>query len=147
ILAFLLLAGVGGDADCLQLARESAAFYNAFFLDHDEGGIFLDVEADGSPALAGDDRFKTNHYASGYHTFELAFLATAYHELLIARRPLVLHFKPCPGGLADGPLRVSPDVLPPGSVRIDAVWVGDRPYHDFDAAALTVARPNVTGRP
>jgi mannose/cellobiose epimerase-like protein (N-acyl-D-glucosamine 2-epimerase family) len=147
ILAFLLLGGVTGNPDCLRLARESAAFYNAFFLDHDEGGIFLEVAADGSPILTGDDRYKTNHSASAYHTFELAFLAAAYHDLLIARRPVDLHFKPCPDGFADGVLRVAPDLLPPGAIRIEAVWVDDRPFPDFDAAALTVARPPVTSRP
>jgi hypothetical protein len=31
------------------LARESAAFYNAFFLDHDDGGVYFNVLANGIP--------------------------------------------------------------------------------------------------
>jgi mannose/cellobiose epimerase-like protein (N-acyl-D-glucosamine 2-epimerase family) len=146
ILAFLLLAGVHDDSASLQLARESIAFYNAFFLDHDEGGIFIDVEANGSPVLRGEERFKSNHYKAGYHSSELAFLATVYHELLIARRPLLLHFRPHPQGFPDRRLPVAPDLLPAGSVRIDKVWVDGRPWKDF-SPDLTVALPRVTTRP
>jgi mannose/cellobiose epimerase-like protein (N-acyl-D-glucosamine 2-epimerase family) len=39
ILAYLILAGSLGDERSLRLARESAAFYNAFFLDHDDGAV------------------------------------------------------------------------------------------------------------
>jgi mannose/cellobiose epimerase-like protein (N-acyl-D-glucosamine 2-epimerase family) len=146
ILAFLLRAGVHDDAAALQLARESIAFYNAFFLDHDEGGIFIDVEADGSPVLRGEERFKSNHYKAGYHSSELAFLAAVYHELLIARRPLLLHFRPHADGFPDGRLHVAPDLLPAGSVRIDQVWVDGRPWPDF-GPDLTVGLPRVTTRP
>jgi mannose/cellobiose epimerase-like protein (N-acyl-D-glucosamine 2-epimerase family) len=146
ILAFLLLAGVHDDSASLRLARESIAFYNAFFLDHDDGEIFIDVEANGSPVLRGEERFKCNHYKAGYHSSELAFLATVYHELLIARRPLLLHFRPHPQGFPDGRLRVAPDLLPGGSVRVDRVWVDGRPWNDF-GPDLTVALPRVTTRP
>ena len=57
------------------------------------------------------------------------------------RQPLELYFKPKANAFADDLLRVAPDILPPGSVRIDEVWVDDRPYDDFDAEALTVKLP------
>ncbi|MCB0164958.1 MAG: hypothetical protein KDI79_12070, partial [Anaerolineae bacterium] len=38
-------------------------------------------------------------------------------------------------------LRVSPDILPPGSVRISEAWVDDEPYSNFDAEGLTVKLP------
>ena len=55
----------------------------------------------------------------GYHATELAFLSTVYTNLLITKQPLDLHFKP----RADAArvLRVAPDMLPPGSVRIAPV--------------------------
>ena len=39
ILAYLILSGVLGKEEHLRFAREGAAFYNAFFLDTDSGGI------------------------------------------------------------------------------------------------------------
>ena len=39
-------------------------------------------------------------------------------------------------------LHVSPDILPPGSVHIGAVWVDDEPYSNYDAEALTVKLPD-----
>jgi mannose/cellobiose epimerase-like protein (N-acyl-D-glucosamine 2-epimerase family) len=146
ILAFLLLAGSQGRPDYLDLARLSAAFYNAFFLDHDDGGIFFDVTADGQPHLLGTERLKGSQYKGGYHAFELAYLATVYTDLLIHRRPLTLHFWPQSHGLRDRTLRVQPDLMPEGSVAIDAVWLDNRPYRDFDAMALTVSLPQTTGR-
>ncbi len=38
-------------------------------------------------------------------------------------------------------LRVQPDILPPGAVRITEVRVDDKPYDDYDAEALTVTCP------
>ena len=46
---------------------------------------------------------------SGYHSFELAYLAQTYTNLLITGKPLFLHFKPMPGGFKDNLLRVSPE--------------------------------------
>jgi hypothetical protein len=78
---------------------------------------------------------------SGYHSCELAYLAQVYTNLLITKKPLTLHFKPLPGGFKDNILRVSPDILPKGSVRIAQVWVEDQPYENFDAENLTVTLP------
>ena len=146
ILAYLILNGILGDDDFLQFAREGSAFYNAFFLDHDDGAVYFNVLANGIPFLMGTERFKGSHSMSGYHSFELAYLAQVYTNLLITGRPLTLHFKPYPGGFKDNTLRVSPDILPPGAVRITRVWVDDEPYHEFDAAALTVNLPSTDKR-
>ena len=35
-------------------------------------------------------------------------------------------------------LRVSPDILPPGSITIEQVWIDGQPWTDFDADKLTV---------
>jgi anti-anti-sigma factor len=79
---------------------------------------------------------------SGYHSFELAYLACVYTNLLITKQPMDLYFKPQPGGFADNILRVAPDILPPGSVRIGEVWLNGQKYSDFDAENLTVKLPS-----
>ncbi len=141
ILAYLILNGVLGDEEYLRIARESSAFYNAFFLDHDDGAVFFNVLANGIPYLQGTERFKGSHSMSGYHSFELAYLAQVYTNLLITKEPLDLHFKPQPGGFKDDILRVSPDILPPGRIYISDVWVDGEPYSNFDADGLTVQLP------
>ena len=141
ILAYLVLAGNTGDADFLRHAREAQAFYNAFFLDHDEGGVYFNVLADGHPYLLGTERLKGSHSMSMYHAAELAFLSTVYGRLLIRGEPLTLWFRPRPDGFTDRILRVAPDALPPGRARLEWVEVDGRPYAAFDANAMTVRLP------
>jgi mannose/cellobiose epimerase-like protein (N-acyl-D-glucosamine 2-epimerase family) len=141
ILAYLILAGVLGDDEYLRHAREAASFYNAFFLDHDDGAVYFNVLATGVPFLMGTERFKGSHSMSGYHSFELCYLAQVYQNLLITRHPLELHFKPQPGGFKDNLLRVAPDILPPGRVRLAEVRIDGQPYNDFDSDALVVRLP------
>ncbi len=141
ILAYLILHGVLGDEEYLSLARDSSAFYNAFFLDHDDGAVYFNVLASGVPYLMGTERLKGSHSMSGYHSFELCYLAQVYTNLLITKQPLTLYFKPLPGGFKDNILRVSPDILPTNSIFISEVSIDDEPYHDFDAQGLTVKLP------
>jgi mannose/cellobiose epimerase-like protein (N-acyl-D-glucosamine 2-epimerase family) len=141
ILAYLILHGVLGDPEHLRIARESSAFYNAWFLDTEAGGVYFNVLANGMPFALGTERGKGSHSMSGYHSFELAFLASVYTNLLITKDPMDFYFAPEPGGFADNTLRVQPDILPPGSVKIVNVWVDGHAYHDFDADALTVKLP------
>jgi hypothetical protein len=124
ILAYLILHGVLGDQEYQRLARESAAFYKAFFLDHDDGAVFFNVLANGIPYLMGTERFKGSHSMSGYHSTELCYLAATYTNLLITKQPLDLHFKPYPNGFRHNTLRIA-DILPPGSIRL-AAWAGGR---------------------
>ncbi|HMQ50477.1 MAG TPA: AGE family epimerase/isomerase [Anaerolineae bacterium] len=146
ILAYLILHGILGDEVYLKIARESSAFYNAFFLDHDDGAVYFNVLANGIPYLMGTERFKGSHSMSGYHSFELAYLAQVYTNLLITKRPLELYFKPLPGGFKDNILRVSPDILPKGSIFIERVWLNDDDYFNFDADNLTVKLPDTKER-
>lgn len=146
ILAYLILKGVCGDEEYARLARESSAFYNAFFLDHDDGAVYFNVLANGIPFLMGTERFKGSHSMSMYHSAELCYLAQVYTNLLITRQPLDLYFKPIPGGFRDNILRVAPDILPHGSVRIGAAWVDGEPYANFDPDALTVRLPDTKTR-
>lgn len=143
ILAYLILAGSLNKPEYAKLARESAAFYNAWFLDTEDGGVYFNVLANGIPYLAGgNERGKGSHSMSGYHSFELAYLATVYTNLLITKKPMDLYFKPQPNGFKDNILRVQPDILPPGSIKISNVWLNGQPYFDFDAEKLTINLPS-----
>ncbi|MDP9313438.1 MAG: AGE family epimerase/isomerase [Chloroflexota bacterium] len=141
ILAYLILSGSLSDDAHLGHAREAFAFYNAMFLDHDDGAVYFNVLANGLPYLVGNERFKGNHSMSAYHSTELCYLASVYTNLLIKKRPMEFYFKPLPGAFKDRVLRVQPDILPPGSVRLEAVWIDGEVYNDFDARALTVQLP------
>jgi mannose/cellobiose epimerase-like protein (N-acyl-D-glucosamine 2-epimerase family) len=142
ILAYLILYGVLKDPDYLRHAREATSFYNAFFLDHDDGGIYFNVMANGVPYLAGNERLKGSHSMSGYHSMELCYLAAVYTNLLIAKEPMNFYFKPQPGAFKNNILRVQPDLLPPGSIRIGKVWANEEEYTNFDPDALTVQLPD-----
>lgn len=142
ILAYLILHGVvKEEPEYLRHAREATSFYNAYQLDRDDGGIYFNVLANGLPYLLGNERLKGSHSMSGYHSMELCYLAAVYTNLLITKQPLDLYFKPRPDGFADNILRVAPDILPTGSVRIDQAWIDDEMCASFDAHALTVALP------
>lgn len=141
ILAYLILSGMLKKPEYLKHARESSAFYSAFFLDHDSGAVYFNVLANGLPYLLGTERNKGSHSMSGYHSFELCYLAATYTNLLITKQPLDLHFKPKPGGFKDNVLRVAPDLLPKGSIRIESVTVDGKEYTDFNADELTVKIP------
>jgi len=141
ILAYLILTGILGD-EYRGEARSAAAFYNAWFLDHDSGAVYFNVLASGLPYVVGTERLKGSHSMSAYHNTELCYLAAVYTNLLITKQPLDLHFKPRSDGFSeDRILRVAPDLLPPGSVRIEQVWVDGQPWSDFDAEAMTVQLP------
>lgn len=141
ILAYMIIAGILNDEEFRRLARESAAFYSAHFLDHDDGAIFFNVLASGVPYLLGTERLKGSHSMSGYHSFELAYLSQTYTNLLLTKQPLDLYFKPMPNGFPDRILRVQPDILPPGSIRLDAVWIDGAEYTDYDPEKLTIHLP------
>ena len=138
-----VMPGIGGD----QLrcgwydVMEPVAFYNAFFLDHDSNGVYFNVLATGIPYLMGTERLKGSHSMSGYHSTELCYLSAVDSNLLVTKQPLDLHFKPKPGAFGDNVLRVSPDILPPGSIKIEEVWIDGARWTDFDAEKLTVNLP------
>lgn len=142
ILAYLIMAGSLKDAEYLRYAREFSSYYNAWFPDNDSGGVYFNVLATGIPYLRDTERLKGSHSMSGYHSFELCYLAAVYGNLLVTQQPLDLYFKPQPGVLPGNVLRVAPDLLPPGSVRIGEVWINGERHIDFDPAALTVTLPD-----
>jgi mannose/cellobiose epimerase-like protein (N-acyl-D-glucosamine 2-epimerase family)/anti-anti-sigma regulatory factor len=141
ILAYLILYGLTKDSFHLKHARESSAFYNAWFLDHDSGAIYFNVLSNGLPYLLGNERNKGSHSMSGYHSFELCFLAAIYTNLLITKQPMDFYFRPLPNTLKDNILSVSPDILPKGSIKIECVWINGENHTDFDAENLTIKLP------
>ncbi|MBM5806648.1 MAG: N-acyl-D-glucosamine 2-epimerase [Cyanobacteria bacterium M_surface_10_m2_179] len=142
ILAYLILQGHMPDNGAYKkYSDESAAFYNAFFLDNNDGGVYFNVLANGVPYLVGTERFKGSHSMSAYHSTELCFLSTVYIDLMIKKRPLDLHFKPLPNGFKDRVLRVEPDILPKGSLVISKCEIEGEAYTDFNAELLTVNLP------
>lgn len=147
ILAYLILAGVLKQDDHLRTARESASFYNAWFLDTEDGGVYFNVLANGIPYLTnGNERRKGSHSMSAYHSTELCYLAAVYTNLLIQKHPMDFYFKPIPGGFPDNLLRVSPDILPPGSIKIGACEINGETYSHFDSHNLTVNLPDTQER-
>lgn len=142
ILAYRILYGLLKDDIYEKYAREVEAFYNAFFLDNDDGGVYFNTLANGMPFLLGNERLKGSHSMSGYHSMELCFLSAVYTNLLIKREPMNFYFKPYPNGFEDNKLRVSPDILPKGSIFIKECFIDDEPYTDFDANNLIVNLPN-----
>jgi mannose/cellobiose epimerase-like protein (N-acyl-D-glucosamine 2-epimerase family) len=146
ILAYLILNGLTQNPEYLRHAREAAAFYSAFFLDHDDGAVYFNTLANGLPYLLGNERFKGSHSMSGYHSTELCYLSAVYTNLLITKQPMDFYFKPMPGGFKDNILRVSPDILLPGSIKIGACEIDGEPYTNFDADNLTVKLPDTKER-
>jgi anti-anti-sigma factor len=83
---------------------------------------------------------------SGYHSFELCYLASVYSNLLITKQGMNFYFKPYPNNLKDNVLRVAPDLLPEGSIKIESVTIDGLQYDNFDAEGLTVNLPETNER-
>ena len=83
---------------------------------------------------------------SGYHSTELCYLAAVYTNLLISAQPMEFCSSPS-RRVPRWHLRVAPDLLPPGSVRIAEVEVDGARHEAYDADALTVRLPAGSGRP
>lgn len=139
ILAYLVLFGLEAQAadpsssmpeavrEWLTLARELQAYWNLHFLDHARRGVFFRVSDNGQPVIRGTYADKGGHSISGYHVFELAFLAQVYQRAFLPRENhqhtgLTLHFVPS----AQSRLRsinVLPDFLGPDQLKITEVLV------------------------
>lgn len=147
ILAYQILYGVLKNPEYLKLARESANFYNTYFLDFDDGAVYFNVLANGLPYLLGTERKKGSHSMSAYHSVELAYLSTVYINLLHTKKPVDLYFKPMINGFEDNILRVQPDILPRGAAKISEVWIDSEPWDKFDPNEFTVELPKLDHRP
>ena len=107
--------------------------------------FYFNVLANGIPYLLGTEWGKGSHSMSGYHSFELCYLAAVYTNLLLFKEPMSFYFKPMAGGFPDGILRVAPDILPADSIYIKQVLIDGVQYNDFDSKGLTVKLPQDYG--
>jgi mannose/cellobiose epimerase-like protein (N-acyl-D-glucosamine 2-epimerase family) len=114
----------------LDLARELSAFWNLYFLDRERNGIFFRVGDNGVPVLRSTYGDKGGHSISGYHAFELGYLAHIYQLAFLPRQQrqhttFCLHFRPSANsGLSSInvlPDFLGPDVLEIAEVEIDGV--------------------------
>jgi mannose/cellobiose epimerase-like protein (N-acyl-D-glucosamine 2-epimerase family) len=156
ILAYLIMAGYAhdtGDEQLAQefwdLARELSAVWNLYFLDRERNGIFFRVSDNGIPVLQSTYGDKGGHSISGYHAFELDYLAHVYQLAYLPRRQqqhttFCLHFRPA----ADDRLRsinVLPDFLGPDVVEIAAVEIDgvERPVADPQCFQVPLRREDL----
>ena len=147
ILAYYILAACLKNPRYHQLAQAAASFYNAWFLDTEDGGVYFNVLANGMPYLAGgNERNKSSHSMSGYHSTELCYLAAVYTNLLIYKQPMDFYFKPLADGFDRRIIRVSPDIFPPNSIKIKACEIDGEKYTNFDSQGLTVTLPDSKDR-
>jgi hypothetical protein len=128
ILAYLVLFGKTKNPFYLEMARQTEAFWNIFFLDREHRGMYFRVTENGLPVVQGGYEVRGGHSdASGYHCFELNYLAHIYNRAYVslANRTdasFCLYFKPDKhSGLRS--INVLPDFIPHGRVQIDQVTV------------------------
>ncbi len=121
LLAYLINYGYFKEDEYLSLAREMASFWNLHYLDHDNGGFFFRVTEDGNPVLNGSFADKGGHAISGYHAFELNYLAHVYTSNYVSQKPMCLHFKPQHNGVRS--INVLPDFMAPKAVKVSGIWV------------------------
>lgn len=127
ILAYLILYGQTRKQEYLDAAREIIAFWNLFFLDRDNRGIFFRVTDIGSPVIEGDYANKATHAIAGYHSFELNYLAHLYIRSLVGLKPdsdesFCLYFHLSPNNKQRS-INVLPDYFPPGKLKITGISV------------------------
>jgi mannose/cellobiose epimerase-like protein (N-acyl-D-glucosamine 2-epimerase family) len=137
ILAYLILFGHTSNTLYLDMARRTEAFWNIFFLDREHRGMYFRVTENGVPVVQGGYEIRGGHSdASGYHCFELNYLAHIYNRVYISLAngtdsTFCLHFKPLHSATLHS-INVLPDFIPPNRVRIEQVSINGmlRPHTD-----------------
>jgi mannose/cellobiose epimerase-like protein (N-acyl-D-glucosamine 2-epimerase family) len=142
ILANLILYGYTHDAEYLDQARAMSAFWNMFFIDHDNQGVFFRVSDNGQPIIEGAYAAKAGYPIAGYHSFELNYLAHIYTRTFVGPvagtdDSFCLYFKPCANS-GFRSINVAPDGVRPGTTEIESVTVQGRPHEDFIADTFQV---------
>jgi mannose/cellobiose epimerase-like protein (N-acyl-D-glucosamine 2-epimerase family) len=127
ILAYLILYGCSNEdgaqkREYLKLAREMAAFWNLFFLDRDNKGFYFRVNESGLPVVQGNYGNKGGHAISGYHAFELNYLAHVYISAYVTKKPFCLYFKP-DRKCRQRSLNVLPDFVKPGMLEVSRISI------------------------
>jgi hypothetical protein len=126
VLAYLVLYGATGQQFYLDMARETMAFWNLFFLDRDNQGIFFRTTEGGFPWIEGIYGQKGGHSISGYHVFELNYLAHLYLRTHVRQdgdsRGFCLYFRVM-SNREQTSINVLPDFMPPHRVEIKTVRI------------------------
>jgi len=125
ILAYFILYGCSNEDkdqrnEYLQLAQETASFWNLFFLDRESKGIYFRVTDSGVPVVQGEYGNKGSHSISGYHSFELNFLAHIYISSYVTKEPFCLYFKPNKN-CRQRSINVLPDFVKQGTLEVARV--------------------------
>lgn len=145
LLAYLVLYGETKDRKYLELAREQAMFWNLYFLDRDNGGIFFRVSDNGAPVIEGQYANKGGHSIAGYHSFELNYLAHIYTRLHLADvldgdPNFCVYFRPRPGLRS---INVLPDFIRPDNVTVHSVRINGRTRTDLQVRAFQLPLDDV----
>ena len=145
LLAYLILHGCSNEnkeqkQEYLRLAQETAAFWNLFFLDQDSKGIFFRVTESGMPVIEGSYGNKGGHAISGYHAFELNYLAHIYISSYVTKQPFCLYFKPNKN-CRQRSLNVLPDFVRPNTLQVNRINIdgGERDSFDPDNFRITLS--------
>lgn len=124
----------------LEFARETMAFWNVHFLDRDDRGVFFRTTADGLPYLLGLYRNRGGHAISGYHVFELNYLAHVYISAFVRQAgTLAVRFRVDPHS-GQRSLNVLPDFLPHELIEIEQVRIAGqlKPDHTYDPKGFRI---------
>jgi putative intracellular protease/amidase len=121
ILAYYILYGYTHDQAYLDSARDMTAFWNVFFLDHTEKGVFFRTTDDGLPYVKDGYGDKAGHAIAGYHAFELSFLAHIYTASYVSSSEFTIYYRPDKIGKTE--FNVLPDNIKPGTVDVIRVTV------------------------
>jgi mannose/cellobiose epimerase-like protein (N-acyl-D-glucosamine 2-epimerase family) len=137
ILAYLILFGHTGEKLYLDMARRTEAFWNTFFLDREHRGMYFRVTDNGLPVVQGGYEVRGGHSdASGYHCFELNYLAHIYNRAYVSvanktDSSFCLHFKPSKNAGVRS-INVLPDFIAPNRVQIEQVRINGVPRSHAD---------------
>jgi mannose/cellobiose epimerase-like protein (N-acyl-D-glucosamine 2-epimerase family) len=138
LLAYLILCGCSNENESqkqeyLKLAQETAAFWNLFFLDRDNKGVFFRTNDSGMPVIQGNYGNKGGHSISGYHAFELNYLAHIYTSIYVNQQPFCLYFKPNKN-CRQHSINVLPDFIKADTLEVSRVSI--------DGSERTTIQPN-----
>lgn len=127
LLAYLILYGCTNEDEeqkneYLKLAQEVSSFWNLFFLDQDNKGVFFRVTDSGMPVIQGTYGNKGGHAISGYHAFELNYLAHIYTSSYVTKQPFCLYFKP-DKNCRQRSINVLPDFFKPRHLEVSRVSI------------------------
>lgn len=122
ILAYLILYGYTNNAEYLKLARETMFFWNLYFLDMNQGGIYFRTTDDGLPYMLDSYANKGGHALAGYHSLELSYLAHVYIRTYVRKEPFCLFFKLNADSEAKS-INVLPDFMKAKSIEVKRITI------------------------